>query len=164
MATHKELIDKLSTITYEGTQKIPTSKIVEFLYYDLIALKNKGLSWAGIVDLINRNDFGVIINIHTLKNRINLIKKSPPIQTVAMDPVKAVVQVKAMDPVKAMDQVKAVDVSKELLNACFQKMPLAVQCIENDIPIELVKSWQCGNFFQLSNQITGYIMLPKGKK
>ncbi|MGL5290020.1 MAG: hypothetical protein ACRC9N_11170 [Aeromonas sp.] len=170
MEVHKELISKLSAITYAGTQKIPISKVVRFLYHDLIALKNNGLSWSGIVDLLNSNDFGVVVNKYTFNNTILLIKKNPPIKTAAVeqvkavDPVKAVEQVKAVDPVKAVEQVKAVDVSRELLNACFQKMPLAVQCIENGISIELVKSWQCGNFFQLSNQINGYLMQPKGQR
>ncbi|MGL4667206.1 MAG: hypothetical protein ACRCWR_04685 [Saezia sp.] len=102
METHKELINKLTTITYAGTQKIPISKVVEFLYYDLIALKNKGLSWAGIANLINSNDFGVIVNPRNLMNLIYLIKKKPPIKTAVVEQVNTV----EPEPVKRVNRFR----------------------------------------------------------
>ncbi|MGL5453087.1 MAG: hypothetical protein ACRDBT_12035 [Aeromonas sp.] len=141
METHKELINKLTTITYAGTQKIPISKVVEFLYYDLIALKNKGLSWAGIANLINSNDFGVIVNPRNLMNLIYLIKKKPPIKTaiveqvntVEPEPVKRVNRF-STPPVNVVEQVNAVEPEPVKRVGRFSKPPVKPKFVHNNNP------------------------------
>ncbi|MGL5294674.1 MAG: hypothetical protein ACRC9M_01070 [Aeromonas sp.] len=164
--------------TSDGLLKKSFSKICGHIYYEVINMRQDGLTLPVICQLLNNNDFGFYIKEVTFNNCMARIKKNPPTKQAQIGQVKPVEQVKPMEDderakrmernraaeQKRKEELDAIDISKELLYACFQKRPLAVQCIGNDISIELVKSWGCGNFFQLSNQINGYIMNQKGKK
>ncbi|MGL5037298.1 MAG: hypothetical protein ACRC6F_06120 [Aeromonas sp.] len=167
--TH-ELIKQCSI---NGTQKIPASKVIRLIYHELIVLKEAGLTWAGILKIINENDSNFNVSAKTLERNILRIRKDlPPKISKPVEQVMAVEQDeqtkrdeqnRAKEKIR-QDRLDAIDVSREFMDACFYKKVLAVRCMENDVSIEMIKSWGCGNFVQLSNQLSNYLMHKKSSK
>ncbi|MGL5038627.1 MAG: hypothetical protein ACRC6D_00650 [Aeromonas sp.] len=128
MSSNRKLqvvIQMLDDYTNGGTQKKQTSKIVRFLYLELLNMRSMGFTWPNIVDELNNNDIGFHITNEKLASYIYRIRK----------------------------EEKFIE-SNDLLSACFGDEHLVHRCIESGVTVEMIKNWGYSNAAKLSTQVT----------
>lgn len=158
--TKDELSSKLKPMA-EGLQNCLTSRQFAFNYSRGIVdeCKENGIRNKHIVEAINSHlPAGEQINLNYFKNMLarSKRKENKPSEE-AMNEVLP----KGNRPDPSKDSLSPQEHSNEEFNAylcvCFNNERIARRAIENKIPIETIRSWQCPNVVRLSNVLGNHI-------
>lgn len=141
MSSNRKLqvvIQMLNNYTNGGAQKKQTSKIVMFLYPELLNMRAIGFTWPNIVDELNNNDIGFHITNKKLASYVYRIRKEEKFIT--------------------SNKLKFIE-SNDLLRACFGDEHLLHRCIESGVTVERIKGWGHSDAAKLNTQVTVFEML-----